>query len=83
MCEKHFYPPSPPKKKKNGVIKMGIVCKDFNPLPDNPVFFITLRQELLPKHCCQRRTRCVCERPVPPQRPFFENCDLDIRLWPS
>ena len=27
-------------------------------------------------------TRCICETPMPPQRPvfffFFENCDLDI-----
>ena len=24
-------------------------------------------------------TRCVCETPMPPYRPFFENCDLDIQ----
>ena len=25
------------------------------------------------------KTRCVCEIRMPPQRPSFENCDLDIR----
>ena len=28
--------------------------------------------------CKSTQTRSICERPIPPQPPFFENCDLNI-----
>ena len=28
--------------------------------------------------CVTQVTRCVCETLMPPKRPFFEKCNLDI-----
>ena len=48
------------------------VMATANPFPYTAKFmFVSVRNN-------KTKTRCVCERQMPPKRPFFEKCSLYI-----